>query len=99
MTLLQKRDHIGVLKLPKFRVMRSHGEKRVRGAQANDLVDPLSQLLERAFGCDRDREDDFRGSGPSDSEKRGAHSAAGGDPVIDDDDRPTGERHGGRSPR
>src|SRR5882762_1561667 len=26
MTLLQKRDHIGVLKLPKFRVMRSHGE-------------------------------------------------------------------------
>jgi hypothetical protein len=62
-TLLQQRDHIGVRKLPKFRVMRSDGEKRARGAQANDLVDLLSQLLKRVLGCDRDREDDLPGSG------------------------------------
>src|SRR6267154_3507104 len=91
---LQQRDHVGVRKLPKFRVMRSDSEKRPRGAQANDLSDLLSQFLERVLGCDRDREDDFPCSGPSDSAKRGAYRAAGSDPVIDDDDRPAGERHG-----
>ena len=99
MTLLQKRDHIGVLKLRKFRVMRSHGEKRVRGAQANDLVDPLSQLLERAFGCDRDREDDFRGSGPSDSEKRGAHTLPVAIPSSTTMTVLPASGTGGRSPR
>ena len=93
-TLLQQRDHVGVRKLPKLRVMRSHGEKRARRAQANNLVDLLSQLLERVLRCDRDREDDFPRSGPCDSAKRGSYRAAGGDPVIDDDDRPAGERQG-----
>ena len=82
MTFLQQRDHVGVRKLPKFRVMRSDSEKRPRGAQANDLADLLSQFLERVLGCDRDREDDFPCSGPSDSAKRGAYRAAGGDPDI-----------------
>ena len=74
--------------------MRSDGEKRARGAQADDLADLLSQFLERVLGCDRDCEDDFPCSGPSDSAKRGAYRAAGGDPVIDDDDCPAGERQG-----
>ena len=49
MTVLQQRDHVSVRKLPKLRVMRSDGEKRARGAQANNLVDLLSQLLERVL--------------------------------------------------
>src|SRR5947209_8051357 len=52
------------------------------------------EQLHRVPGCNRDGEDDPSGSGLSDGAKRGARGAAGGDPVIDDDDRPAGKRRG-----
>ena len=92
MTLLQQRDDIGVGKLCKLGVMGADGDKGDRGAEENNLVDLSSQLVERVLGRHWNSQDDFCRSRLSDGTKRRPHGAAGGDPVIDDDDRRAGER-------
>jgi hypothetical protein len=47
-----------------------------------------------SLGAHRHSEHDFSRSGVSDGAKCRAGRAASGDPVIDDNDRPAGERHG-----
>jgi hypothetical protein len=52
--------------------MRSDGNKRARGAEADHLVDLPSQLVDRISWCDRNGKDNFSGSGISDRAKRRA---------------------------
>src|SRR5439155_23735852 len=89
--LLQQADHVAVCELRKFRVVRADGDKRARQRKTKDFVYLRSQSVDRVLGRNRDGEDDPSGSRLSDGAKCRTHSAAGSDPVIDDDDRPAGK--------
>jgi hypothetical protein len=92
---LEQVAHLLVAHLREVAIPRADGAKLSRRHQADDLVDDATQRRARARR--RDRHGDDRASRPllSDVQRGGQHRRSRGQPVVDQHDRPVGQRQRG----